>query len=429
MCSPRASDHGVMVWSRLKAMFTGRDEALPVGAASVLKAEEVFTIEVEAALRRTPGVTSITRRTDDFAVDVVIRGQEATLFLGNVFAETRDAGPDARGERIRRLTRGLGEPSGADIGWEEARDRLVPLLRASSLYSGVVKEHDKQPIRRGFAPFLIECVAIDADDSFQLVTRHALSAWHVDVDAAFAPARENAAVYFGHDDVEPYDAEAPYPIWHVAKDDGYESSRLLLPGWLASFSGKVAGRPIAIVPHRSAVVVGGHADERCVRRLIDITTREHAASPRRISPAVYTANDAGVVVPLVLPTQSSLANKVALGHIVLAVAEYAAQKKDLEERLGEGIFVAEYTGLKSKDGSVTSYAVWSKDVPTLLPEAAEIAFVQRHDSKAFRVPWATAVEIVGACMVKEPEFDPPRWRTLAWPDDAMMVRLKAAELP
>jgi hypothetical protein len=42
------------------------------------------------------------------------------------------------------------------------------------------------------------------------------------------------------------DEDAPYATWLVSSNDMYESSRLLLPGWLASFGGKVSGRPVAI---------------------------------------------------------------------------------------------------------------------------------------------------------------------------------------
>src|SRR6185369_15379006 len=105
-----------------------------------------------------------------------------------------------------------------------------------------------------------------------------------------------------------YDDRVDYPLWHVARDDSYESSRLLLPAWLASFAGKVKGKPVAVVPHRSCVVVGGDGDHACLRRLIEFARREYEASPRAISPALYTVDAGGALAPLVLPGDHPLAS-------------------------------------------------------------------------------------------------------------------------
>jgi hypothetical protein len=115
-------------------------------------------------------------------------------------------------------------------------------------------------------------------------------------------------------DVESYDASAPYPIWHVVRNDSYESSRLVLPGFLASFRDKVAGNPIAIVPHRSLLVISGDGHSEAVARLAHMTESEFDASPRAISPAVYGLNAAGDVVPLALPNDHPSCNVAERGH-------------------------------------------------------------------------------------------------------------------
>ena len=172
---------------------------------------------------------------------------------------------------------------------------------------------------------------------FGVQRRDMIAKWGVQASDVFAAAAENGQGNFV-DDIEPFDPQAPYPIWHVARDDSYESSRILVPGWLASFADKVNGRPVAIVPHRSLLIVGGDGDERCLRRLIDSAKGEFEASPRRISPALYTVDHDGMVIPLALPVGHPLAADVAVGHVMAAIAEYEVQKAQLEQHLREEVF-------------------------------------------------------------------------------------------
>lgn len=409
------------IWDRLRALVGARGNAEPPSPPSP---RELFQAAVEAQLRENPAVESVTRR-DDFGLDVsLVSGGCHTVFLENTFRETRELSPDERRERIRRLLSGVGHQA-PELDWEAARPRLVPLVRACTMFLGMQDARAKLPVRRPFAPFLIETVALDSDESFQYVPPDSAKTWGVRVDDVFAAARETAAACFGDEDIEPYDAGAEYPLWHVARDDGYETSRLALAGWLASFEGRVAGRPVAIIPHRSMLVVGGDGDERCLRRLIDTAEREYAASPRNISPALYTVDAGANVVPLVLPQDHSLANDVALGHLRLAMAEYEAGKDLLQEELGGEVFVASFIGVRREDGTVTSYAVWTEDVPSILPRTAEIALVEQLDTDAknvFRVPWG-AVEQLGL-LEPMPHLDPPRWRAQNWPQRDVLERLR-----
>jgi hypothetical protein len=403
-------------------MFGGRAAELP-------SAEELFTSEVEAALAALPTVTSVSRG-PDFSLSVTTTGgQTPTMFLGNIFLETRDLGAAERRERIRRFVAVLQETPEDAPPWTAVGDRLVPVLRAATFDQRVFDDPTARPIRRRFVPFLVEGVGIDSENSFQFINQATVAGWNVGADAVFEAARANARRCFDGSDVERHHADGPAPLWHVARDDSYESSRLLVSGWLASFTGKVVGRPVAIAPSRSKLVVGGDGDERCLRQLIDSARREYEASPRSISPGLYTVDQAGAVVPLVLPPQHSLADEVALGHLTLAVSEYKTQQDDLQARLGEQVFVASCTGIRRNDGGVFSYTTWAKDVDALLPRAEQIAFGESAGADAaFWVPWDAALAIVGDCLCLEPGHDPPRWRTGRWPDPATIAKLKAAAI-
>jgi hypothetical protein len=413
------------LWFKLRRLLS-QPLSSPVEASS----EQLFMAEVVAAARGLAGVVSVAERPEEFALLIQTKTGEHQAYLGNVFGETRDLGPADRAARIRRFLKILEKPGDGPDVWATRRDRLVPLLRTSSHSRGAPADAATALLHRPVLPFLIECVGIDAEGSFQLVASSHLAAWNMTAEAVFAAARENASRYFQAEHVKIYDDRAPYPLWHVARDDSYESSRLLLPGWLAAFAGKVNGRPVAIVPHRSFVLVGGDGDEACLLRLIETARREYEASPRAISPGLYTVDAAGAVVPLTLAAEHPLAAQVAIGHVLLASSEYRAQGEVLQRRYGEGLFVSSYVGVQRKDGSVSSYTTWTEGVPSLLPQADEIVFVIDPGSpspRSHRLPWRRAVANLGECLVPEPGVDPPRWRSKGWPGEELLAKLEAAE--
>ena len=82
--------------------------------------------------------------------------------------------------------------------------------------------------------------------------------------------------------------------------------------------------------------------------------------------------------------------------------EYAGQKQLLDalhEKTGQDVFVASYSAVQDKAaGTMFSYAVWAKDVVTLLPRADKIAFIATTDSEPTLVDWNRVVETVGDLM-------------------------------
>jgi len=99
---------------------------------------------------------------------------------------------------------------------------------------------------------------------------------------------------------------------------------LLVPGWLASFRGRVDGKPVAIAPHRDLVLVGGDARPDLVARLLAMAEREFEGSNRRLSPCVYTTDANGALVPYAAAEGTPLAVKLRLAERTLALYEYDA---------------------------------------------------------------------------------------------------------
>src|SRR5262249_46032673 len=147
------------------------------------------------------------------------------------------------------------------------------------------------------------------------------------------------------------------PLWIVASNDSYEASRLLVPGWLASFRDRVDGNPIAIVPERSLLLVGGDARVEMVERLLDKAEGRFVASTRSVSPALYTVDADGRVIPYVGYAGHPLETRLRLAHERLAAYEYDCQKRaldELHEQRGHDVFVASYQVFEQQGGAVKS---------------------------------------------------------------------------
>jgi hypothetical protein len=391
--------------------------------------KDVFAAEVEAILR-SAGVTDASYDREAFAFKVGPDESDWTLYLDNLFVETREVSPEARAERILSLVRDVSKGHDEATDWEDVRDRLVPVLRPCTNFIQAGFGPGKTFHGRAFAPFLLECLVVDSYSSLAYVGRDMSDEWERPLDELYETARANLASHATADvDVELFDKDAPYRLWRVSRNDSYETSRLLLPGWLASFASRVDGRPVAIAPERATLIVGGDGSTDCLRRLLDIAQRECKASPRSISPALYSVDSSGAVVPLELPADHPLRHDVELGHMSLAATEYETQKELLDKELGEDVFVATFAAVKNKDGSYMSYCTWAKDVPSLLPRTQQIALGDpkaQKSSKPLMAAWDDVLEGVGDCLVQEPGMNPPRWRTTRWPDESVLAALRAA---
>ena len=257
--------------------------------------KELFAAEVEAFLRTAAGVKKVTRVPGDFAFEVVTSSGSRRAFLENAFTESREMSPDERRAKIAFFFSAVGGDEQNET-WETARETFVPVLRGATYGMELwMAQPTAAVLRRPFLPHVDILVAMDRTTSMSFVSNGTVERWKVEEREVFEAAAVRVPLLAGAG-VELYD-ETHGPLWIVTSNDTYESSRLLVPGWLASFRGRVEGNPIAIIPERATLMVGGDGRPEMVERLLDKAGREFAASNRRLSPALYTADDSGKVVP------------------------------------------------------------------------------------------------------------------------------------
>lgn len=423
-------------WDRLfgRKPAAAPEPALPAPAVNTVPSvdpREYLLKQVEAVLRAEPKVEKVERHPDSYGLNFTRDGRQGSVFLDNLFADTREVPPEARAHIIQRFLKSLWQEGPDSLPWEEARQRLLPVLRASTfgLAQLAQLEPDRVLVGRRTLPFLRELLVVDLPESAMFVQRRHLQAWGVDAEAAFAAAHDNLA-RLPLDGVELYDRE-PSPIWSVDSGDTYETSRLLHPGFLASFAGRVEGRPIAILPERSTVLIAGDANPATVARLCESGEREYEAASRRLTPALYTVDAAGQVVPYLRSGNDGLAQRVRLAHVRLALSEYGSQKESLD-KLHEAdnldLFVASLSAVtRKKDERPVTYCVWTHEVDALLPRA-ELVAVNPAPQDYFMVPWDDVERLAPGCFTPVPESWPPRHRTSAWPAPEVLERLRAARV-
>ena len=380
---------------------------------------EKFAQEVLDAVRATGKVASADYDAENFAI-VYQRdpddSETGRIFLHNTFHETADLGRRGRIDRIRRLVSVFVDAPRRDLTWEQVKPKLRPVLRGVSFGAGMFD----RPIRllsRPAVPFLVELVVVDEPTSMAYVTSARLPEWGVSADEVFHTARANLAQRAsGLDAGQPGELSL---VRFVDTGDAYFTSMLLLDQFRARLTNRVA-----FVPDKDTLIVVDD-EPSALPSLFSLVGEEYTESVRSVSPVGYTVDEAGRLVPYQAPPgHDDLSRAVHRAQVLLAGAEYAAQKQVLEaehERNGQDIFVGSVLVAERPDESLFSVAVWPPDVDTLLPEADYIAFPAEDDQMT--VPFDVVAR--EASLLPEPDYAPPRYRVTAWPAAPVMERLRA----
>jgi hypothetical protein len=341
-------------------------------------------------------------------------GSVATVNLGTLYQEAAGAAPAERDARIARLAADVVTPAELPETWEQVAPLLRPVLRPATFGQGT------DVLGWPALPYLRELVVIDQPTTMAYVKTDKLAAWGVPAAEVFATARANVARFAALADEPP--AGGPALLRFVDDGDGYFASRLLLDGWLAGLAGRVGGRPVAFVPDQNTLLVTGDQPDT-LGSLFELVESEYREAARAVSPAAYTVDDAGRVVPYAAPAGHPVGAAIHRAEVVLAATEYGAQGEELNKRHqkeGADIFVANLLAAGRDDGSLFTVASWADGVETLLPEADFVAF---PGEDTFYAGWDEVARTAGLEPVDG--LYPPRYHVRGWPPVAVMDQLRA----
>lgn len=379
--------------------------------------EEQFTDDFVATIDRLPGIARITR-TDGFGIEVRKAGETGShsIFLGNLFAEVQHLSPAERREAVRQFVAAMFSQPEEPESWEAAAPRLRPVLRTAS-YAQAGQVGGITVATRPSLRHLVEMLVIDHEHRMSLVNADSLEAWGVTFDEAYRRGAENLMVEGTHL------ARLDNGVLAVASEDTYESSRLVVPGWLASLGEELDIVPVAVVPSRDMMLIADERDKTAVQWVLDEGMKIFADHPRWLSPVPYRADEDGHIVAWRPGPDHPAHDRVRLAERTLETYEYREQKNRLERlfrQAGETLLVGDYE--VEVEGAVRSVTTWPMGADALLPYTDEIVFPV--ESGSFRVSWSDAAALLTDEWEEAPTT-PPRRRTLRWPDEATLAKLRA----
>ncbi len=382
-----------------------------------------FAAEALRIARRAPGIVRAAYDAEKFAVAAWRDGSGSPvwIYLANVFAETQDARPADRAARLTQLVRIILTPHD-DESWDEVRTRLRPVLRPDTFGQagpmGMVP-----PLSRAALPHLRELVVVDRPESMAYVTPPRLEEWGVSADDVFAAARQNLAE-LAEQSLRQHWPDGNAMVRMVDSGDGYFTSLLLAPGWLAGVSERMGEPVVAFVPDVNTVLLCP-ADGGAATALHTIVESEFSEAARSISLVGYIAGDGGRVVPYAPPPGHPAHPAAQRARVLLTVTQYRSQTEWLSAQYAEhgiDVYVGGLLAAAGADEPPFTVASWGDGIESLLPEADFIAFAG-PDGVWGRVPWDAVARLVP--LAPEPLLTPARYRVGGWPAPDVMQQLRA----
>ncbi|MGH9826048.1 MAG: DUF1444 family protein, partial [Blastocatellia bacterium] len=322
---------------------------------------------------------------------------ERQIFLNNAHQDYCRAGRRAKSDVLRQYA--IVDIPSIPSSWEEASQSLLPVVREGSFFTqGTLRaqaagKEAKKMAFRPVASHLAVGLAHDGPKTISYVMHDSLEAWAVSLDDALDHAGERLWK-MSNGRFERSSAGFYISPWR----DNYDASRLFLPQLLWNLN--VKGDHIAAIPTRDYLVITGSEDTEGLSAMAQMCEQAsemaHAVSG---VPVILNGKEWATYWPEPEhPLSSTFRRLRVLDH----GRSYAEQKQLLDkwhERTGEDIFVASYTIMENKKTKeLSSYAVWSEGILTLLPEAESILFVRSDKSIVGKAAWNLVVQTCGDLM-------------------------------
>jgi hypothetical protein len=350
-------------------------------------------------------------------------------FLGNTYAAYCQAKGEMRAKILSNYVSAMAADLDSEISLDEARPNLVTVVRERALFAFTsllwqLEDSKKHPTQQTetISAWFTKALVIDAPGHMQLVNEEHVQGWHITSDEAFAMGLERL-----RDCTVPKFSEEN-GVYRGTWNDDYDSSRILLPRLFDDLPLK--GCPVITIPNRLTLLVAGSDDPEAIRRMLVKAEEIVRTIARPHNPAPLVIRD-GKIQDFTVEPSSPIFHDVQKAVRMAPLLYYQEQKASLEklyEKNGKDLFVASYT-LTQKDRAYGSVAVWTKGVPTLLPVADEIVFVDSALPKGSNavavVKWDDVVACVGDLLLDTKMF-PARYYVSKFPTEEQL-RLMASK--
>jgi hypothetical protein len=296
--------------------------------------------------------------------------------------------------------------------WLGAAPHLLPVLRdntsPANAWEAGLSRPEARLVRHPVAPFLDGVVVLDRPELRLFVNRGHLEDWSASPSMAWEAALSN---------LDPAEGLAPWDgadgVWIIGASDGYASSRLLLPGFLRSFTETVRGRPVAFAPDARTLLVTGTEQGLPLEAALAFAWDTFHAAGTPVSCAPYVLDEEGRGFRAWQPgPEHPLVHRVATAHRFFAGHAYRRAQTPLAQHLVDQdrpAWPSAYSLLRLPGGRVISFAALP-DGPTLLPQVDLVVLGHPGPDlldEGLAVPWAVLVE-AGLVGPPDPDLSPVR---------------------
>lgn len=330
------------------------------------------------------------------------------LNLRNLYVEYQSLTRGDQNEWLRRTVVGILNWMELPADFEDVKPDLLPAICSTFFPDRMLLTAEPQGVPSSMIPatirvseHLVACLVYDMPNKMQFITPENLSTWGVSLDEAFEVAKQNLEVQ--ECAVKEFDRH----LVTFVSGDGFDAARMLMIDRIRSFG--FSGDPVALPVTRDSLFLTGSNDEDGLRMMAELA--ENSLQKARPVCAIPHRLNGDTWEEWMPPTESPMFNRFRALRLRQLSDLYAAQHSLLNrifDHTGTVGFVARLT-VGEEYGHMLSYCVWSKDVPTWLPEAEFVGFF-RADTGVVGglVPWDRVCATVGNLM-KCTDLYPVRW--------------------
>ena len=303
--------------------------------------------------------------------------------------------------------------------WDHVAPRLRPRLRSDAWLDrrdlaarsrGRRVDGCQRPVAAG----LLVNVVIDDETTLTNVDGRMLHRWGVTFERVMRRALENLADV----SAEPYLGLAP-GLWLAPWEDGHAAARLLCPPPRATDL-------VAALPDHDALLLADPQTPGALETLASVLEDIERTTP--LTEQLFRLrrlDDGTVVTPYDPPASHPAASALRNRRIEETVNHYGAQRRALQQVVGDDLYVASAKTLRDEAGDLTSFALWTERVPTLLPEVDRVHLLETEPEGDAHRLWTTDFESLSSLPQAIVRIACPltRWRTGRFPDAAELRRV------
>ncbi len=384
------------------------------------------------------GAEDVRARPERGEIAYRLYGDTRNMFLANLLHDLQHGARAERPALIERfLESGLAPADAIPRRYEDAKARLMPIVRCradiglAALTQATAGDGDgdeseppssaQRPASQPLVGDLVVALVCDLPTAMVYVNEQTLAEWEVGFGQALDDALQNLR---GLPEQGGW-KQLGDGVWSGEWGDSYDSSRLLLPDLIH----RVGVRdPVAVVPFRNALMLTGADNADGIVRMAKVIADAAGDNQRWLSFQLLRLQDTRWVAHAPLVAADAW-HELRLRDASRNDEQQKQLLDALHERRKVDLWVASSQMLSRPDLGTLSFAIWSRDVDTLLPHTEFVLFNPGGEdlSATLLVPWDDAVAIAGELM--EPTHHvPERRRVRRFPDDAQWLQLKGRAL-